>query len=322
MKILLSILLLTCHFASHAHSHGTPIHVEVLDNRLVASHPLGPAEFAPPIFGESDADGDFYDSVTLPTLGSLILWESPGLEIFAMDSSSNLSIEILARPVVGSNPAEKRVLWYWNPATQSVGPSPSGFHLLGTGMRSLTLLPDDEIASAPFLLADPVAGHTGFHNHGLLFYGLDDDNAAPAGVYGFFARLTSDQYATSDPFLIVFNYLTAYDSMIPASLAIHVAGTLAGDYDLDGDVDGRDFMVWQRLAGSTTRTVADASLNGIVDTADLAVWQAHYGESFGDLSSLSVEQVPEPNSASATLITLATWLLGLRGCIVIRRTSH
>ena len=40
----------------------------------------------------------------------------------------------------------------------------------------------------------------------------------------------------------------------------------------------RDFLVWQRLFGSTSRTVADASLNGVVDAADLynlagALWR-------------------------------------------------
>jgi len=168
--------------------------------------------------------------------------------------------------------------------------------LLGTGMRSLTLQPASQQAPPPFLLAASVNGQTGFHNHGLLIYGLDDDNSAPAGVYGFFAKLTSNQYAASDPFLLVFNYLTAYDSMIPASLAIHEAGTLAGDFDLDGDVDGRDFLAWQRLAGSTTRTVADGSLNGIVDSADLAIWQTQYGEQSNGLTALSSLQVPEPTT--------------------------
>jgi hypothetical protein len=41
---------------------------------------------------------------------------------------------------------------------------------------------------------------------------------------------------------------------------------LLGDFDRDGDVDGRDFLVWQR-GGSPTPFSA----------SDLAHWQANYG---------------------------------------------
>lgn len=41
---------------------------------------------------------------------------------------------------------------------------------------------------------------------------------------------------------------------------------LLGDFDGDGDVDGRDFLVWQR-GGSPTPFSA----------SDLAMWRANYG---------------------------------------------
>jgi hypothetical protein len=50
----------------------------------------------------------------------------------------------------------------------------------------------------------------------------------------------------------------------------------SGDFDGDGDVDGRDFLVWQRNNGSA---------------ADLAIWQEQYGSS-GPLSAAT--SVPEP----------------------------
>lgn len=59
--------------------------------------------------------------------------------------------------------------------------------------------------------------------------------------------------------------------------------SLAGDFDNDGDVDGRDFLVWQRNPS----------------VGDLADWQAGYGVA----SSLSVRvAVPEP--ASVFLLSL------------------
>ncbi len=309
MKTVNSTFFLACLFASHAHSHGTPMHVEVIDNRLTVSHPDDQA-FAPPIFGQGDGDDDFTEMLFLPTLGNIVLWDKPGLEIHGMNDNTSLSIEILARPVIDSSPAQKRVLWYWNPQTQTVETAAADFHLLGTELRSLTLSASSQTTPLPFLLSNPMTGQTGFHNHGLLYFALDDDNSAPAGIYGFFARLTSNQYDPSDPFLMVFNYATDYESLIPASLAIHAAGTLAGDYDLDDDVDGRDFLVWQRLYGSTTRTVADGSLNGVVDSPDLTIWQQVYGTQFGALTALSTLQVPEPNVF--TLLCTALTMLASR----------
>jgi hypothetical protein len=58
-------------------------------------------------------------------------------------------------------------------------------------------------------------------------------------------------------------------------------GLLNGDFDFDGDVDGRDFLIWQRGAGTTPADKADgdATGNNVVDSQDLAVWQETYGRS-------------------------------------------
>jgi hypothetical protein len=297
------VLVVTMLYGSSACGHGTPIQLAVIDNRLIVNHPLDQV-FAPPIFGQGDNFDDFAEADFFQDLGNLILWDMPGLDIHGMNDNASLSIEILARPVVGSIPNVHRQLWYWNSENQLVESSPAEFHLLGTGARSLSLHPESQQAQSPFLLANNLTGETGYHNHTLVFYGLDDDAIAPAGVYGFFARFTSDSYASSDPFLIVFNYFTDNELLESASRAIYAAGTLPGDYDLDNDVDGRDFLVWQRLFGSTTRTVADNSLNGIVEAADLAIWQAYYGERFGAISVLSAIQVPEPVGL-AIILTIA-----------------
>ncbi|HYO24911.1 MAG TPA: hypothetical protein VEQ85_08170 [Lacipirellulaceae bacterium] len=45
-----------------------------------------------------------------------------------------------------------------------------------------------------------------------------------------------------------------------------------GDYDQDGDVDGNDFVRWQRLVGTRNLT-ADGDGDGTVGAGDLAVWQ-------------------------------------------------
>jgi hypothetical protein len=57
-----------------------------------------------------------------------------------------------------------------------------------------------------------------------------------------------------------------------------------GDFDNDGDVDGRDFLTWQR-GGSPTPLSA----------SDLAAWQVNYG-SGGLTANVSAASVPEPSA--------------------------
>jgi hypothetical protein len=80
---------------------------------------------------------------------------------------------------------------------------------------------------------------------------------------------------------------------------------VAGDYDADGDVDGNDFLVWQRALGSTTNLAADGSKNGVVDGADLAVWRGSFPSAAGQAAAV-------PETSAALLITLACCGLMLR----------
>ncbi len=51
------------------------------------------------------------------------------------------------------------------------------------------------------------------------------------------------------------------------------------DFDVDGDVDGSDFLNWQRNNGATgvNRLSGDASGDGNVNADDLATWQSAFG---------------------------------------------
>lgn len=70
--------------------------------------------------------------------------------------------------------------------------------------------------------------------------------------------------------------------------------SLPGDFDGDGDVDGRDFLVWQR--------------NPII--GNLADWQLNFGS--GSLGALG--SVPEPT----TLVLLMTAAAGI--CLRVLRS--
>lgn len=79
--------------------------------------------------------------------------------------------------------------------------------------------------------------------------------------------------------------------------SITLRAGIDGDFDNDGDVDGNDFLVWQR----------GGSPNGI-NSGDLALWQGNYGQGSGSLSSLT--SIPEPATISGCGIVF--FLLALR----------
>jgi hypothetical protein len=81
------------------------------------------------------------------------------------------------------------------------------------------------------------------------------------------------------------------------------------DFDADGDVDGRDFLTWQRNFNTTAGygSDGDANHNGLVDASDLAIWQDQCTSSGSEL--VAAQQIPEPASAIGLLVglSLLTW---------------
>ena len=81
----------------------------------------------------------------------------------------------------------------------------------------------------------------------------------------------------------------------------------SADFDDDGDVDGRDFLTWQRSYGKLINSLhaeGDADGDGDVDTADLAVYQAQFTAGAID-PPMILASVPEPGS----MVLLASGLL-------------
>jgi hypothetical protein len=297
--------------AQRTDAHGTPIHVDVVNNALTVSGGLtDSAGFAPMIFVESTEDGDPFGQVILSGFGFSTIWQIPGYEIFGMAEHSGLFLDVMSRPVAVSNPIEHRSLWYWNPTTQRVTTTPSAnpLQIRKSASANVTLSPTDGTDPPALQIAEPLASDMGFHNH-LVAYALSETSPSQEGAYGFFARLTSNQYGPSDPFLIVLNNgVFDYEKMVPAALAINSAAFLPGDYNHDERVDASDYGVWRKTFGSTTALAADGSGNQLIDQADFDVWRRNFGTSIA-ASGVAISSVPEPNGW-----VLAT--VGIAGCVL------
>ena len=66
------------------------------------------------------------------------------------------------------------------------------------------------------------------------------------------------------------------------------------DFDNDSDVDGGDFLIWQRNLGvGNSNATGDADSSGTVTAADLAIWKSKFG---GPPATPAAGAVPEPSS--------------------------
>jgi hypothetical protein len=100
----------------------------------------------------------------------------------------------------------------------------------------------------------------------------------------------SDTALTPDEFLFLPSGSTADDA----------------DFDGDGDVDGQDFLTWQRglgVTGTGTLMTGDANADGDVDGDDLAIWRQQFGP------GAPVTAIPEPATAGLCLFSIGTALI-------------
>ena len=80
-----------------------------------------------------------------------------------------------------------------------------------------------------------------------------------------------------------------------------LAGTLSGDFNADGDVDGDDFLAWQTGFGTPAgaqNSDGDYDNDGDVDRDDLLGWQHEFGSGTG----VATAAVPEPASIALVLV--------------------
>jgi hypothetical protein len=305
---------------SDALGHGLhPLVVRQQNNQLIVSGGVtGNADgFVNDIHYETGSAGDPQDLLEEPGFGfgQGAYWILPSFDIAGLDENSGLYLQPIARPVRGTNPVESRVLWYWNPNSAAddkveLAPSDSKMLLRHSPSVGITLTPTTFQAPPQIKIAEPL--NTDMHPHNedlmkyLLPYPFPND-----GAYAFFARLTSDLYAPSDPLLVVINNggLEGID-MLDAAAAINRDALLAGDYNHDDRVDAKDYAVWRKTLGSTTALAADGSGNQHVDQDDFDVWRHNFGATVVG-SGLAIAEVPEPNGRVLAVVGVVVYLLAL-----------
>jgi len=83
---------------------------------------------------------------------------------------------------------------------------------------------------------------------------------------------------------------------------------IPGDFDDDNDIDGADFLQWQRGLGTlpiADISDGDADGDGDVDATDLGYWQQNYGFFLPPASVTSAVTVPEPSSLLLLTVLLS-----------------
>lgn len=91
----------------------------------------------------------------------------------------------------------------------------------------------------------------------------------------------------------------------------------SADFDEDGDVDGADFLSWQRgygILSGAAHSQGDANGSGTVDVFDWAVWQEQYGQ----IPLTATLLVPEPCCSLLSFVLLVHEFV-LRGRLHFRK---
>ena len=90
--------------------------------------------------------------------------------------------------------------------------------------------------------------------------------------------------------------LPAFSQAILIDPAAHFG--LDGDYDDDGDVDGGDFLVWQRNAGNAPGSLPNDHTGATIGAEQLNAWAGNFGASRGRPAA-----VPEPSVWNLLLVS-------------------
>lgn len=233
----------------------------------------------------------------------------------ALPGAANLSWDFLPMRVGGvtSN------LLYWDgvattPASVAFGPPPGVDYSLSLfGKNNIRAAADGTGSLVPGGVIDTTAADGFMHIHRFFFLDNDhdDNNATSAadGVYLIAMRLRMEGLDRSDPFYIVWGTPGATTTALQAAATWvtdrvdQLAPNFAADFDGDLDVDGADFLTWQRGLGTSAgalQTQGDANHDHAVTESDIDVWRSQFGSNVATLpgvnSTARLASAPEPGA--------------------------
>jgi hypothetical protein len=170
-----------------------------------------------------------------------------------------------------------------------------------------------DVLLAAALVGDPAA------DHNRILY-VTETFSAPHGSLSIVARSgtssppVSKHFAVAPPSLQV---STSLENTFGGGVSISYfeqtfRASQPSDFNLDGDVDGGDFLAWQRGLGTTGvggRTKGNANGDSIVDASDLGVWRSQFGYQ-PPAAHGNVDSVPEPGGFALALTSIVALKLG------------
>ncbi|HYO24692.1 MAG TPA: choice-of-anchor Q domain-containing protein [Lacipirellulaceae bacterium] len=172
-----------------------------------------------------------------------------------------------------------------------------GYNVIGVG-NSLGNFnqPGDKTGITNPLLA-PLAANGGLTDTHALLPGSVAINAGKQGfnANSFTPPLTTDQRGTG--------FGRVMGGRIDAGAFESTFTPFTADFDSDNDVDGGDFIVWQRnlgLAAGATKSQGDANGDGAVTAADLAAWRLQFG-AVGSVAAAAPSSAAEAPAALAAV---------------------
>lgn len=222
-------------------------------------------------------------------------------------------------------------LFYWNgaggtPADVAFGGLPGPDYKLSLFGRFNAVGVDGAAKLVSGDVIDNTAANGSIHRHRFFFLDDGDANAAttPAdGIYLLSLRLNMTGLDASQPFYLAFGTpgstlaaLQAAEAWVNSRVD-ELAPDFNADFDRDLDVDGADFLVWQRMLGmaSALQIHGDADRDHVVGAGDLAVWRSEFGSSVanfpGTMSDAGTVALAEPTccvlaiSAAALAVAMA-----------------
>jgi len=163
----------------------------------------------------------------------------------------------------------------------------------------------DEIDSRIQRVVDWNNSHGGELKLWIAEFGVHNESVDPADRYEFIQDLR-EIAEENDIGWAIWSYDETFTVLTPdhqpdqqMMQALGIQPPLAADFDDDGDVDGDDFMAWQRGFGTLIDAMkldGDADSDGDVDADDLAIWEMTYGSTGLLIAFGASTAVPEPSS--------------------------